>query len=416
MPRQFTHAPEEIIIIGAGMAGVSLAYMLAKEAKAAKKPVHITVIEQTPEEQSPNPLGSSYGKARITRLATAEGKQFIPLAKRSQAIIHDIEHKTGQLNQLHLKTGGLIIGPAHNAWPAICAQFAEENHIPYTLTPADKHEPMPALTLHHEETVYHEPSMGMFLPKPCHQTLIDLAKKAGVDFHFNESFIDTLHSDSGLTTVKTNKAHYKCRHLIVCTGPWMQSWLNKALNVDVSAQLSVHPCFMYTFKVADNARHQFKPEACPVLIWQTAPTEAFVFFPDISHDGTVQFALFPIADMNASTLTPEQTQSLTPALTPDEIYEKFIQLHFNGITNQCVKLEKFPFTMNKGERFVYDHLPDQPNIKIVDIGSAHGYKHALGFAEQIAKDIILEQPDPEFLKNFGGFVEAVIDPHLKLSK
>lgn len=416
MPRQFSHFPEKIIIIGAGMAGVSLAYMLSKEAKAAKKPINIIVVEQSPEEKSPNPIGSSYGKARITRLATAEGKEFIPLAKRSQAIIDDIEIKTHQPNQCHLRTGGLIIGPANDAWPSICAKFAEENHIPYTLTPADQYKPIPALKLQPQEAVYHEPSMGMFLPEACHQTLIQLAKKAGVEFHFDETFVDILHDENDVTIVKTNKNSYKSNHVILCTGTWMQPWLSKTLNADVSTQFSVHPCFMYTFQVAEHARDQFKPEACPVLIWQTAQTEAFVFFPDIAQDGSVQFALFPITDMGASTLTPEQTQMLTPTLSEKEVYEKFIKPHFNGITEHCLKLEKFPFTMNKGERFIYDHLPDQPNVKIIDIGSAHGYKHALGFAEQVAKDIILAQADPRFIKNFGGFVEAVMSHHPKPSK
>lgn len=401
----FDKHKKSITIIGCGIAGASLAYQLSKEASETKQPIKIRVIEKGSRENTPNPQGSSYGNARITRIATAEGKQYIPYAKRSQEIIGKIEEETKQT--LYVRSGGLIIGPQEEGnWPLISAKYAKENDVPCEIKTPDELQQYEALKIKNNELAYYEPSMGMLIPEKCHRTLIELAEKEGVEFIFEECYQGfeekSIHDKSSLL-VHTDKKIYQSDQVVLSMGPWLQKELSEQFGSDVSEQFSVHMCSMYTFRVTEEFSKIYSPKNCPVLIWQKGETEAFVFFPDVNGQGQVQFALFPISDLKPSTLSPDTIQEKQPMMSPEEVYSQYIAPNFNGISSECVSVANYPFTMNKNERFIYDSLPDHPDVKIMDVGSAHGYKHAIAFSEQVAQNLLYGKSKLGVENTFGSF-------------
>lgn len=395
---------KDITIIGSGIAGVSIAYYFAKKAKELDISIKIRVIEQAEKNQVPNPVGSSFGTARITRVATAEGEQYIPYAKRSQEIVKDLENLTGE--ELYIRSGGLIVGPNHEkAWPKISYCYAQKNQVPSEIKTKSHLSVYGALNLEETEVAYFEETMGMLLPQKCHEVLIKLAEQEGVEFIFSESYsgFDEKKFYQHPLIVHTNKNSYPTDRLILAMGPWIQQELSKSLKQDVSEQLSVHQSTMYTFKITKEALKNYEPKNCPVIIWQTGEAEAFVFFPDVDNSGTVQFAIFPITDLSPSSLTPEIIQNKIPLMPPDKFYEEYVKPHFIGISSECVSVKNYPYTMNRREAFIYDRLPGHPKVCIVDPGSGHGYKHVFAFGEQIAEHLLLNESKLKIEETFGSF-------------
>ncbi|MFC7780834.1 FAD-dependent oxidoreductase [Legionella taurinensis] len=405
----FDKNEKSITIIGCGIAGASLAYQLSKQASEKGQFIKIRVIEKGLRENTPNPHGSSHGNARITRIATAEGKEYIPYAKRSQEIIASIEKETKQ--SLHIRSGGLIIGPQDDgSWPLTSAQYARENGIPCEIKNPDELTRYDALKIGSKELAYFEPSMGMLIPEKCHRILIELAENAGVEFIFDEcyqGFEEKIIGGKSTVLVHTDKRTYASDEVVLSMGPWLQKELSEHFGADVSEQLSVHMCSMYTFKITDEFREKYSPKNCPVLIWQKGQTEAFVFFPDVNGEGRVQFALFPISDLKPNALSPDSLNEKQAMMPPEEVFNQYIAPNFNGISSDCVSVINYPFTMNKKERFIYDSLPDHPQVKIMDVGSAHGYKHAIAFGEQVAQNLLLGKSTLGVENTFGSFFNSL---------
>src|SRR5262252_8631428 len=93
MPKGF-----DVAVVGLGAMGSASVYQLAGKGK------RVLGIDQF---APPHPFGSSHGATRITRQATGEGEQFVPLVLRSYEIWRQIEAATGK--QLLSITGGLIM-------------------------------------------------------------------------------------------------------------------------------------------------------------------------------------------------------------------------------------------------------------------------------------------------------------------
>src|SRR5271169_6093586 len=88
----------DIIVVGLGAVGSA---SLCQAAKLGAKAIGIDRF--TP----PHDQGSSHGETRITRQAIGEGREFVPLVLRSNAIWEELEGVTGRT--LMTRNGGLVL-------------------------------------------------------------------------------------------------------------------------------------------------------------------------------------------------------------------------------------------------------------------------------------------------------------------
>src|SRR6266487_3480918 len=89
----------DVAVIGAGAAGSSAIYHLAKTGK------RILVIDKY---IPPHNLGSSHGQSRIIREAYFESPVYVPLVQQAYQLWYQLEKESGK--KLLLKTGGLMLG------------------------------------------------------------------------------------------------------------------------------------------------------------------------------------------------------------------------------------------------------------------------------------------------------------------
>src|SRR5436190_1029894 len=92
----------DVIVVGLGAMGSAACYQLAGRASV------IGIDRYAP----PHPRGSTHGDTRITRLAIGEGREYVPLVRRSHEIWRQIEQETG--TRLLTQQGTVIL--AHPSW------------------------------------------------------------------------------------------------------------------------------------------------------------------------------------------------------------------------------------------------------------------------------------------------------------
>src|ERR671930_1678131 len=93
-------ASADVIVVGLGAMGSAA---LAQLAKAGANVIGFDRFAP------PHPFGSSHGDTRITRLAIAEGSDYVPLVLRSNELWRELERSTGVM--LMTGCGGLAMAP-----------------------------------------------------------------------------------------------------------------------------------------------------------------------------------------------------------------------------------------------------------------------------------------------------------------
>ena len=76
----------DVIIVGLGAMGSAASWQLASRGASV-----IGIDRYAP----PHPWGSTHGDTRITRLAIGEGREYVPLARRSHELWREIERESG---------------------------------------------------------------------------------------------------------------------------------------------------------------------------------------------------------------------------------------------------------------------------------------------------------------------------------
>ncbi|MCM2476417.1 FAD-dependent oxidoreductase [Rhizobium sp. CG5] len=92
----------DFAVIGLGALGTATLYQLAK--LGAKV---VGIDRYLP----PHPFGSSHGRARVTRNAVGEGSAYVPLVRRSQEILGELERSFNV--DLMERSGTLIMASVH---------------------------------------------------------------------------------------------------------------------------------------------------------------------------------------------------------------------------------------------------------------------------------------------------------------
>jgi sarcosine oxidase len=90
----------------------------------------------------------------------------------------------------------------------------------------------------------------------------------------------------------------------------------------------------------------------------------------------------------SETTTPSSVNKNVSAEEIHEMYENYVQPHFNNISNRCTKTVTCLYTTTPNFRFIIDRHPQFPNVIIASPCSGHGFKHSAAIGESLAQLII----------------------------
>jgi sarcosine oxidase len=365
----------QTIVIGLGAMGSATTYQLAKRG------IKVLGIDQF---SPPHTYGSSHGDTRITRQAIGEGAEYVPLVLRSYEIWEEVERETGK--KVLTVTGGLIMTGVEGVMRHGSNFFnqtvasAEKYGIAHHLLDADEiRMEFPQFQLQGNEKGYFEEKAGYLRPELCVEAQLELAQRHGATLAFEEKVLVFSVNNKDQVVIKTDRGEYEAEKIILSAGPWVAQLLGEKY----SQYFTVYRQVLYWFDVAGSIS-QFEAPNFPVWIWEFGTTveDLMYGFPAIDGPhGGVKVAF----EQYKRTTTPDTVSREVSKQEVEETYKRYIQPHFVGLSEKCVKAVTCLYTVTPDHHFVIDQHPDYPQVMIASPCSGHGFKHSAAIGEVLAQ-------------------------------
>jgi len=363
--------------------GSAAAYQLAQRG------VRVIGIDQ---HAPPHTLGSTHGDTRVTREATAEGAEYVPLAQRSHQLWREIEAESGA--DLFTACGVLMIGPAapggsmHGVddWVASTAALAARFEIEHeVLSGAAARERYPLFAIDDDARAYFEPGGGFVRPEAAVAAQLQLAERLGAELRLNERVLGLNPLEGGGVEVTTTTGALAADHVVLCAGAWVPTFVN---DPALRARFTIHRQTLHWFAV-DPARARIAtPEHCPVYMWTfgTAPEEHFYGFPAIDGAGGGMKVANEVAGAGAGTDLARASREV-PTSEARAMYDACLRGRHVGVTATRLRSATCLYTSTPGSRFIIDTHPELADVTLVSPCSGHGFKHSVAIGESIAQRI-----------------------------
>ncbi|EZH65901.1 methyltryptophan oxidase [Bacillaceae bacterium JMAK1] len=209
----------DVIIVGAGSMGMAAGYYLSKQG------VQVLLIDR---DDPPHINGSHHGDTRIIRHAYGEGREYVPLALRSQTLWDELE--TFFPDPIFINTGVIGFGPATSPFLHESIASANEYNLTYELLTADEaNERWPGLSLTEGMQVFFEPHSGVLYSENSIRAYRTLAIEQGATLLTNTP-VESVSATSNGALVTAADVTYTADKLIISAG---------AYNPDLWSQLGL---------------------------------------------------------------------------------------------------------------------------------------------------------------------------------
>jgi sarcosine dehydrogenase len=227
----------EIVIIGGGALGCSIAYHLAKLGKK-----EIVVLEKSALTH-----GCTWHAAGL--IGQLRNKRNLTQMLQYSARLYDrLEKETGQATGWN-KVGSLRIASSKERWQEIkrtattARSFGFELHL---VSAKEAQEKFPLMTTDGVEGAAWIPSDGYVDPSMLTQALAKGARNGGVAFHEGIRVKELIKRDQRITTVVTNQGNIEAEIVVNAAGLWARE-VGRMAGVDIPAGVVEHQ-YMVTEK------------------------------------------------------------------------------------------------------------------------------------------------------------------------
>lgn len=349
----------DVIIVGAGSMGMAAGYYLAEQG------VDVLLIDAF---DPPHDQGSHFGETRIIRHAYGEGREYVPLALRSQHLWEELEKKSPL--KIFNRVGAIGFGEKNNS-PFIdeAMQSGEEYALDVTyLSGADLQKQFPGLHMPEEYHGFHEPHSGLLYSENCIQAYRELAIECGAHTSFNNRVHD-VNVDDTTVEVKTEKGCFTGKKLIISAGAWTNE-LTAKLKLDLPLIPSRQPIAWFEAEESLFNMHRF-----PVFMAELPASEEnaiYYGFPSVNQSGLkigrhdVEDAIHPDL-MNRDFGAKESDEAHLRSFLNTYMPEASGTLEIGVI---CI------YTRTPDGHFIIDSHPAHENVFIAAGFSGHGFKFA----------------------------------------
>jgi sarcosine oxidase len=356
---------------------------------AARGASVIGIDQYTP----PHAYGSTHGDTRITRLGVGEGREYVPLVRRSHELWRELERETGR--PLLTQSGAVILAPPSSPFLAETRAAAREYGIEHErLTSDELRGRFPMFAAGEETDVYYEPEGGYVRPEAAVAGQLELAGRRGAHLRFGERVRRWAASPQGVV-VSTDTDSYGAQQLLLCAGPWIRELVPDVRNV-----FAVYRQLLYWFPIA--AEYP-RLRDMPVFVWDFGGArsgfehlDGFYGFPAIDGPGGgVKVATASYGHTTA----PDGRQHPATAAESADMYERCIAPHLPWLGAAPLRTVSCLYTCTRGSRFVIDRHPEHDVVMLVSACSGHGFKHSPAIGEAVAQ-VMTGQPPSVDLSAF----------------
>jgi len=357
----------DVAIVGLGAMGSAAALELARRGADV-----IGFDRFTP----PHTLGSSHGDTRIIREAYFEHPVYVPMVQRAFELWRELERVSGSA-LLH-QTGGLMVGAPGCALVAGALHSARVHGLAHAvLSAADIRARFPVLKPSLDMVGVWEPRAGVLSPEACVAVQLEQARRGGALLRFDEP-VSHWRAEDDHVSVITERDHLRARRLIISAGAWVDTLLpGMQLPFRIERQV------MHWFEPIGDA-HAFKPERCPIHLWQFDGERFFYGFPDLG--GGVK-AAFHHGGEAATVADVCRDVELNEVQAARAVVRRFVPAADGRHLASTVCL----YTNTPDEHFWIDRHPGHANVLVASPCSGHGFKFAPVIGEILA-DLVQDKP------------------------
>ena len=344
-----------VAVIGLGIAGSSIAAALARRG------YRVTAIEQFTLRHE---LGSSHGDTRIFRQFPFEGPEYARLAARALPQWKQWGVEAGE--DLLVQCGGIDAGPPGSRLVAQARSLRESNPDPESWIGdgSTVERKFPRFKIPRDWEAVFQPTSGYVRPDATLKFLHAQARDAGA--RLLENFPVTIEATRHGARVRGAGETIDCDKLVVAAGSWIPGLL---------------PELRLPLRIERRVMGWFEPAGGRKL----AAGELPIFLFDM--DGVWYGMPTPDGLLKAGNHThfSERLDAGQSAGEPNAADEallcKGVNRYLNGFEERPMRMKQCIYTLNRGDRFIMDWHPEQPDMLIFSCCSGHGFKYGPVYGE-----------------------------------
>lgn len=357
----------DVIVIGAGVEGSSIAYNLVKDEKK------VLLLEQFP---LPHTRGSSHGQSRITRYAYTQEfyvrmmlDAFPMWATLAREAGEDFFYNCGVLDvRSTLKSANKVVGALST------------HDIPYELlTGQEIKKRFPAMTVRDSDVAVYDPSGGLLLADRALAAFQRVFKQMGGTLHDNEAVLSV--KPGCPVKVMTSRAVYAASDVVIAAGAWSVRFTSE-LGLRLPLQpVRVQPMY-WSVKPGQEAAHHWSNFPC-FIDSRGEELQGFHCYglPCLEYPG-----LFKVANHCGAPTNPDHRDRLPEDdAWVEEHVVKLVKTTFLGLEPKPAIKELCMYTNTPDSHPIIDRHPQYPNIIIAAGFSGHGFKLAPAVGKLVAE-------------------------------
>jgi sarcosine oxidase len=368
----------DVIVVGLGAMGSAACSRLTARA------VSVIGIDQY---APPHPWGSTHGDTRITRLAIGEGREYVPLVRRSHELWREIEEETG--SQLMAQPGVVILAHPSSQFLQETRAAARQYEIDHCdLTNDEVRTRFPMFSVDEQTEAYYEPEGGYVRPEAGVTAQLELARRRGAGLRLRERVLQWTASVAGVT-VTTDADTYGAERLLICAGAWIGELFPEGRDV-----FRIYRQLLYWFPIRERY-----PELrdMPAFVRELSGEQrgfvhldGFYGFPALDGPGGgVKVA----SESYERTALPDGHQHPATREETEQMYEKCVAPYLPWLGAVPLRTVSCLYTSTRASRFVIDRHPEHDSVLIVSACSGHGFKHSPAIGEAVAQWLTAGEPE-----------------------
>jgi sarcosine oxidase len=360
----------DVIVVGLGAMGSAASWQLASRGVSV-----IGIDRYAP----PHAWGSTHGDTRITRLAIGEGREYVPLARRSHELWPEIERAGG--TDLLTQPGIVILAHPSSTFLSETREAAREYGIDHRdLTNAQLRAAFPMFAADEQTVAYHEPAAGYLRPERAVAAQLALAARAGAQLRLAERVERWAATPHGVS-VTTDRDTYTAGRLVLCAGAWIGD-----LVPQIRETVAIYRQLLFWFPVRG---HYEALRDMPAFVWDVGGDQrgfvhldGFYGFPAIDGpDGGVKVA----SESYEHTVSPDGRQHPATRSEIERMYRGCVAPYLPWLGPEPLRTVSCLYTSTRGSRFIIDRHPEHESVLVVSACSGHGFKHSPAIGEAVAQ-------------------------------
>jgi sarcosine oxidase len=305
-----------------------------------------------------------------------EGSAYVPLVRRSQEILSDLERTFSA--GLMERCGTLIIGSERPTsgedFVEATVKIARQHGIEHELfSSAELKRRYPTLIgLTDTDYGYFEPKSGFLRPEPIVSLQIAAAEQLGATVLTGRA-VERVFQENGWVIIGMGDQQIRARHAVIAAG----RWAGEILGPPFEGLLTVTEQRTFSFGQEGSGRYQSENFAALMWFRSALADQCITAFPQ-SHDGAVSFFV----------------EGADTAANVDEaardFFERDVRPFFSGISARPAGSDLCYYTTTPDGGFIIDRHLDHDRLLVLSACSGHGFKHSLAVGEVAAQMLLGE--------------------------